>query len=198
MVCQNELRFRYMNKLIYILVIIFAFVSCNGGKTKKDALKTSVEKFKDSIGTLEIEKYIPETYSETITDTILSNGFKVKIKTFTDMGHSVLNMFKQDTIVYKHYYRDAIAEITIFKNDIQIVSQKIDKSFFLKRDNELKDYFEIANLSGVWLYENESLDKDKISIYIMFCKPETDYYYLNEMIVDGNGEVFIHEVTEKT
>ncbi|AXP82603.1 hypothetical protein CJ739_3541 [Mariniflexile rhizosphaerae] len=187
-----------MNKLIYILVIILAFVSCNGGKTKKDALKTSVEKFKDSIGTLEIEKYIPEAYSETITDTILSNGFKVKIKTFTDMEHSVLNMFKQDTIVYKHYYRDAIAEITIFKNDIQIVSQKIDKSFFLKRDNELKDYFEIANLSGVWLNEKESLDKDKISIFIMFCKPETDYYYLNEMIVDGNGEVFIHEITEKT
>ncbi|WP_308992816.1 hypothetical protein QLS71_015860 [Mariniflexile litorale] len=183
-----------MNKLIYFLLIVFVFLSCTGGKTKKDSLKTSVEKFKDSIGVLEIVKYFPETYSETITDTVLSNGFKVKIKTYANMNSSVINTFEADTIVYKHFYRDYISEITVFKNDNKILSESIDKPFFLKHNNELKEYFEIAILSGVWINDNEELTKDKTSIYIMYTQPETDNYYLSEMIINSDGTFLINEI----
>lgn len=179
---------------ILLLPVIVMFFSCDGRERKH---KTNVEVFnasnhKDSI--LENIKYFPESYFETITDTILSNGFEVKIKTYADMNSSVLNEFKVDTIVHKHYYRDAISEITVLKNKVEIVSEKINKSYFLNRDKELKQYFETANLSGVWVNQNDSISENEISIYIMFCKPETDNYFLNEMIVSNNGTFSIKEI----
>ncbi|MDO7173602.1 hypothetical protein [Mariniflexile sp. AS56] len=183
-----------MNKLLAILLISLAVLNCNGGKTKKDTLKTSVEKFKDSIGALEIVKNFPETYSETLTDTILSNGFKVKIKTYANMESSVLNRFKVDTITHKHFYRDFISEITVYKNDEKILSESINKTFSLKYNNELKDYFEIATLAGVWINDNEALTADQASIYIMYTQPETDNYYLSEMIINSDGTFVVQDI----
>lgn len=189
----------YKNKLpILIIALIVTLLSCDG-RDRKDksniaALKESklLDSFSENI------KYFPEAYFETITDTILNNDFRVIIKTYADMENSVLNEFHVDTILHKHYYRDAITEITVLKNNLEIVSEKLDKSNFLKRYKKLEKYFKTANLSGVWLNQNDSISKDKISIYIMFCKPETDNYFLNEMIINSNGEFSINEIEKKT
>ena len=50
-------------------------------KTNTEVLKE--HKLLDSFS--EQIKYIPEKYTEVITDTILSNGFRVKIKYYYDM-----------------------------------------------------------------------------------------------------------------
>jgi hypothetical protein len=185
-----------MNKLIYILVIILACVSCNGGKTKTDALKTSVEKFKDSIGTLEIEKYIPETYSETITDTILSNGFKVKIKTFTDMNQNVVNEFKQDSITFKQLYREFNAQIRIHKDNKEVINFLVNKNFIVQNDpsyNLNKELYDEIIIQNVWLSEYNSTLKDKVILVVDLCKPETDNCLTFEIDIDKNGNYQVKE-----
>ncbi|MFI0428889.1 hypothetical protein [Mariniflexile sp. HMF6888] len=184
-----------MNKLIYILVIVLAFVSCNG-KTKKDTLKTSVEKFKDSLGTLEIEKYIPETYSETVTDTILSNGFKVKVKTFTDMKHSVLNIFKQDTIVYKHYYRELASQVTINKDGNEILKLLVDKNFIIEHDAAFefnKEFYNESAFYSIWFSELNSTIYDHVVFIVSICKPESDDCLMFEITIDMKGNYQVKE-----
>ncbi len=184
-----------MNKLLVLtLILATIFFNCNGIKTKQDVLQASVLKYKDSLGNIEITTYFPKEYHEVETDTLLSNGFRIKIKNFTDMEHEVLHLSKQDSIIYKHYYRHVISEIDVYKNSSKIFSKTIDKPFLLKHNEALKDYLNTANLSNVWLNENHALSKEKISIYIMFGKPETDDYFLNEMVIDSNGAYAVKQI----
>lgn len=132
----------YNSKLsILSIILLVVFLSCDG---KDRAHKTNTEVLTESKlldSSSENIKYFPETYFETITDSTLTNNFRVIIKTYADMKNSVLNEFQLGAILHKHYYRDAITEIKVLKNNLEIVSEKIDKSYFLKRDNELEEYF---------------------------------------------------------
>ncbi|MBU2940107.1 hypothetical protein KO494_11210 [Lacinutrix sp. C3R15] len=186
-----------MNRILMVLLFLcVSFINCDG---RDKAKRTAQQDFRDSTilntfnGSI---KYFPEKYTEVVTDTTLSNGFKINIKTYTDMNNSVLNTFKTGTIKNKHYYRDAISNIKVSKNGEIIFSERIDKSFFLKLDKSLKDYFKVANLTGVWLQDEKENLKNSISIYIMFAKPETDYYMLNKMTIDTKGKYTIEEIEQ--
>lgn len=151
--------------LIVLIVIASIFVSCDGRKSHSDALKYSIEKFKDSAGPIEIVEYIPQYYSEIIRDSILSNGFSVNIKTYSDMNKSVLNNHTKDTITYKKYYRDWISKITIKKANKIIFNEIIDTDFFLKNGLNLDKQIVNVISTGVWLDEEESTKTD--FIYLM-------------------------------
>ena len=88
-----------MNKFTaLILGIIICLLSCDGReKVKRKPIETLKEKnMIESFSTR--ESYYPKTYSEVKTDTILSNGYTVKVNTFTDMTSSFLKQFKHDAI----------------------------------------------------------------------------------------------------
>ncbi|MEN3323995.1 hypothetical protein VP395_09670 [Mariniflexile soesokkakense] len=185
-----------MNKLICVLLIIFAFISCNGGKTKNDTLKESVEKFKDTLGTLEIEEYIPKEYTEINSDTILSNGFNVKIKTFTDMNHSVVNEFKQDSIIFKHHYREFNAQIRIYKEDKKVINFLVNKNFIIQNDpsyNLNKEFYDKIIIQNIWLSEYNSTLNDKIVLIVELCIPETDNCLAFKIDVDKSGNYEVKE-----
>ncbi len=186
-----------MNKLLMLFFLAFiVLVSCDGRdrakKSNTDVLKEHklLDSFSESI------RHFPETYTETITDTILSNGYKVKIKNFTDMENSYLDEFKQDSILYKHYYRDSKANISVTNNTV-VFNELIDKTFFLNFDNSLSTFFNKANLDGVWLNEEKTLSNSKITIDVVFCKPESDICEFFNLMIDENGKYEIVNVTEE-
>lgn len=185
-----------MKNLLLLTFIILSILSCNGNKTKSDTLKASVEKFKDSLGTLENITYFPETYSETETDTILSNGFRVKIKTFTDMKHSVLNTFKQDSIVYKHYYRELASQIVIKKNYAKATEFFIDKDFIKRNDTSFefnKEFYETATYHSIWISEFNSTISNKVFLIVSVCKPESDDCLMFKITIDEKGDYKVDE-----
>ncbi|QRM90460.1 hypothetical protein FG167_14875 [Lacinutrix sp. WUR7] len=181
--------------LLFLLLAI-ALSSCDGRDKKHRTTQQDLIENKALDTFSDVVTYFPEKYTQVVTDTILSNGFEVKINTSTDMKNSVLNAFKVDTTNHKHYYRDLISKIEVSKNGQIILSEVIGKPFFLKFDNTLEDYFKISNLTGVWLDEKSALTKDEIFIYILFNKPETDYSYLYKMIINNQGEYSIKEIEE--
>lgn len=181
--------------LLFLLLVI-ALSSCDGRDKKHRTTQQDLIENKALDTFSDVVTYFPEKYTQVVTDTILSNGFEVKINTSTDMKNSILNAFKVDTTNHKHYYRDLISKIEVSKNGQIILSEVIGKPFFLKFDNTLEDYFKISNLTGVWLDEKSALTKDEIFIYILFNKPETDYSYLYKMIINKHGEYSIIEIEE--
>ena len=126
-----------MNKFtLLILGILIVFLNCDGrdriNKTPQEVLIENqlLDSFSENI------KYFPKAYTETTTDTILSNGYRVTIKNYSDMKNSVLKTFETDSIKNKHYFRENISEVEVFKDDKQIFKQIINDDFLsLKETN---------------------------------------------------------------
>ncbi|WP_375239229.1 hypothetical protein [Aurantibacter sp.] len=130
-----------MKKLISFisLAIIFGFfLSCDGRdrvhKSPETVLKENklLDSFSENI------TYIPEQYSEVITDTILSKGYRINIKSYTDMNSYIEFNLKSSlpkTINSKTRYYNFISELNIYnpENEIEF-SQKIDKNYLVKNN----------------------------------------------------------------
>src|SRR5690606_36328526 len=112
-----------MKQFIFLLVIatiVIVSISCDG---RYRVFKTNTEdlienKLLDSFS--EIISYVPETYIEIVTDTILNSVFHVKLKIYTIMDKHVIHAFKQDTVVYKKYYREFVTDVSVSINSKEI------------------------------------------------------------------------------
>ncbi len=177
-----------MNKLYVLILIIFiAFLSCDGRdrvfKTNEEILIENklLDSFSESI------KYFPETYSEVETDTILNNGFKVKIKTYTDMNSSVLIEFTQDTINYKRFYREFLSNIIVRYNNDKVFEEKINVDFLAKNSIESKDF-----LNGKVILKNirmlNQMESDNVVIDIWCWKIDTEIFLPLQLIIDKKGK----------
>jgi hypothetical protein len=173
--------------LIFILFISIAFVSCDGRykayQTNEENLKAHklYESFAEQV------KYIPEAYFEATTDTILSNGFQVKITSYTDMENSYLNEFTKDSINHKEYYRNINNTISILKNNKEITSTLITKETFINYNGSLQNAIKNKVIQDIWLNQYASIINNKVTVNVLFQKPGTNdkkYYTLS---FDENG-----------
>ncbi|MFI1773638.1 hypothetical protein [Thalassobellus citreus] len=180
------------NLFVLIFVLTITLFNCNNRKTKSEALKESVTKFKDSISPIEIKKYFPEAYTEVETDTILNNGFHVKIKTFTDMKQNVLNAFTIDSINYKYYYRNYINKLEIFYNNKLIIDEYFNKSSFSKDEDTL--FWKNALLGGFTL-DDTNIDSDKVSIIAFYCPIESEDCKEYKITIDKEGNKTTEDIT---
>ena len=184
-----------MNKLLFLVLIsTIAIFSCDGRKSKADALKESVTIFKDSLGMLEITEYIPEKYAEVKTDTILSNGFSISIKTYTNMKKSVIIKHKIDTITYINHHRDWVSEVKVKKRDKVIFEEKIDTQFLLKNNITINDYLSKIINTRVWIDDKLSIEKDSISLLTVFLNPEDDDFIIYRIKIGNEGKYSLKKV----
>ncbi len=180
--------------LILLLIIVIGFTSCEGRKTQSQALSESIEEYKKS-ASLEVDVYHPETYVEREVDTLLSNGYRVKIKTFADMDNSVLFTKIKDTINYQTYYRNYKFDIRVEKNGKLIYKERFDKSKANKALNynsnyasgsQLYNFDKLAVLKSIQVDEDVSL-KNVVAIDIMFAIPESNKYSNHKLFIDEKG-----------
>ncbi|GGG49849.1 hypothetical protein [Bizionia arctica] len=183
-----------MSKFILLLVFIgIVSVSCDGRdrvyNNNSAVLKENklLDSFSESI------TYIPETYTEVVTDTILSNGFHIKMKTYSSMEKSVLNEFKQDTINHKEYYREFISEVIITKNSIEIFNKKVDKQFFetIKNDLQLNN-----SIVKIMVDESSSIEKDRIVLSAMIQKTNSNKVTFCDIVIDSEGKFELRKINE--
>jgi len=185
-----------MNKFtVLILGIIITLISCDSrdriNRTPKEILKEKnlLESFSERVS------YFPQEYSEVKTDTILSNGYHVNVKTFTDMESSYLKQFKHDSINYKYHYRDFKAEIVASHNSI-IFHDVIDKQYILKHDKAVSYYMETSILKSVWVNQEESLNQNKLVLNILFTQPKTNTEKVFELVIDNKGDKKLINLTD--
>ena len=187
-----------MNKLlVFISAILLAFISCDGRHRAYQSNQDILKEHKLYKSFSENVKYLPETYSEIITDTILSNGFNVKIKTYTDMEHSYLSEFTKDTIQYKNYYRDIKTSVNISKGNQVITSKLITKDLFIDYDNSYSKSLKNEIIQEVWLNQYASIKNNSVILNVLFHKPNSkDYIYYTLTFMD-NGEYSIKNELEQ-
>ena len=165
-----------MKQLLILSVCfgILCFTSCDG---KERALKIAHQNAEDSTlskSFFESTEYFPKDYTESITDTLLTNGFRVKMLFASDMKDNLLREFKADTIHYKHYYREFNLKKVAHKNDSELLNQFIDKAYLIEQNQENKALLKDAIMHYAGIDQEASLLKNEAIIDIVYCKPETD------------------------
>ena len=181
-----------MNKLFFLLFItILTLFNCDGRhrKHKTNAEVLNENKLLDSFS--ENIQYLPATYSEVITDTILNSGFRVKIKTYTEMQDNVLHEFIIDTIKYKFHYRNYTGKLNVFFKNSLILDETINKSYLNKNEN--KAFWDSAIMGGISIDEQNST-KNEVHISILYCIPESEICKDFKLIVDNKGNKTLLEL----
>ncbi len=185
-----------MKQFIFLLVIAtigIVTISCDG---RDRVFKTNTEvlienKLLDSFS--ENITYVPETYTEVATDTILYNGFHVKLKTYTIMDKHIVNEFKQDSIVYKKYYREFVTDVIVTKNDKEIFNERIDKEFIHKHNNNLQLNKAIIN---VMVNQVSSVKNHGLVLSAMIKDIQNETIKFCDILIDSEGNLVLKEVQE--
>lgn len=185
-----------MKRFIFLLVfatIGIVSISCDG---RDRVFKTNTEvlienKLLDSFS--ENISYVPETYTEIVTDTILNSGFHVKLKTFTVMDKHVIHAFKQDTVVYKKYYREFVTDVIVSKNSKEIFNERIDKQFIHKLNNNLHLNNAIIN---VMVNQSSSVENHGLILSAMIQDIQNETITFCDIFIDLEGNLVLKEVQE--
>lgn len=183
-----------MNKLFPLLLLIsIIFIGCDG---RERAKQTNAEVLKEHNLLDSFSKhteYIPREYTEVVTDTILSNGYKVKVKTYSDMETSIPKRFTKESISHHILYREFVSEVSVFKDDQLVFNETINDSFLKKYIPNIEGLKESIN-RGVAINEEKSIETNTIYLAISNCKPDKTKncpsYYI---IIDEKGHFKIKD-----
>ena len=187
-----------------LLILAISFTSCDGKKTKKQALSESIEEFKKTVN-FETNVYIPESYMEREVDTLLSNGYRVKIKSYSDMTNSVRFSKIKDTINYQTHYRNFKFEVNVTKDEKLIYTEKFDKQKVNKAFNYdanlvsgsgLSDFDTLAVLKSIEV-NDDPFYTNMVVIDVLFTIPESDRSASHRMFIDAMGKSNIVQVEVK-
>jgi len=182
-------------------MLVIAFTSCEGRKTTNQALSESIEAFKENVS-LEVHVFEPETYVEHQEDTLMSNGYRVKIKTYSDMDNSVLYTKIKDTINYQTHYRNYKFSILVEKEGKQVFNKQFNKGLVNEilsynanstSGSSLYNFDKLAVLKSIEVTDNTALT-NVVSIDIMYAIPESNRYAIHRLYIDENGKFNVKKV----
>lgn len=182
-----------MSKLIYLIpLIIITFLSCDG---RDRAYKNNVEILKSNNlfeSFSEQSVFIPNQPVEIFTDTILTNGFHVKLKyNSIDNDFITLSEKSNNNSIINNNYKNFEAKFQIFKNELFIAEKTLNKETFI--NNNSSAFFEDAIMQFVWIdYENSS--ENYITLNTSFHIPETEVYKDFIIQIDEFGNIKIREI----
>ncbi|WP_299100568.1 hypothetical protein [uncultured Winogradskyella sp.] len=192
-----------MKNLILLFIITIAFASCENRRTQSQALSESIEEFKKTVN-FESNVFIPENYIEREVDTLMSNGYRVKIKTYSDMTNTVLFSKIKDTINYQTHYRNFKFDIRVEKQGQLIYEESFDKDkankLFGYRDDfitesPLHNFNKLAVLQSIQVDDEPTL-KNKVLIDVRYTIPETNRFALHTLYVNDNGTINMVHATQ--
>ena len=182
---------QHINKLLFLFLLTIAFVSCDGRdrKHKTNAEVLNENNLLDSFSKKLV--FIPEKPIQIITDTILSNGFQVKLNYSSVENDIILKTIKKenDTLT-KIHYKNFKAKLEVFNNGKAINKSTIDKSLFLEFENN--DFWSKAIMQFIWIDYNTST-KNTLHLNTSFNIPDTDIYRDFILKIDNLGNIYIEE-----
>ncbi|NMH89493.1 DUF4738 domain-containing protein [Flavivirga algicola] len=182
-----------MNKLVvFTLISIITLASCDGRDRK---YKSTVEVLKENkllkVFSQEI-KYVPDTYVEIKTDTILSNGFEVKVN-----YHSLENDFVIETLkserdsIKKIHYKNFEAQLLVLKNNTIINKSLINKALFYEYENT--QFWTHAIMQFLWI-DDDASNEEMLYLNTSFCIPNTEECKDFTLKINDKGVIQIEEI----
>lgn len=165
------------------VLLIMCFVSCDG---KHRALETHNKKLDHSNlsdSFFEQDVFVPERYTESVTDTILKSGLKIRVKYYAIMDNTIAIKNNYNSSI-KTYYREFESQIHVFKNNKLHFADILNKSDFADQNSE---FWKNAILQYVWLDDLESTE-NHIQINCSFLVPTTNAFRSYKVYFNSFGK----------
>lgn len=180
-----------MNKLILLFFLCIALINCDGRnrkhKTNAEVLKEAklLKSFSEQVN------FTPNTPVLIHTDTILNNGFRVKLK-YNSIENNYISKksISKNNSAITNNYKNFEAKFQISKNNKIISEQLINKSFF----NEYRPstFWDNAIMQFIWIDYTTSSSKT-IDLKTSFCIPETETCKDFVISINEFGDIKIKE-----
>lgn len=186
-----------MKKIAGLLILIaICFTSCDNRKTVSQSLAERIEEFKTKREKTPSKTYKPEFYKENSTDTILSNGFLIKLKTFTNMQQNIKLKVKKESNINNEYHREIEGLIAVQFKNTAIFNQKITKHFISTFHEEFRDRLDNSVLRGIWLNQAMSMQDNIVNIDIEYCAINTNKCETFNLIIRSDGYFNVKSIKE--
>lgn len=182
-----------MKKLMFLIFLpVVVLLSCDG---RDRAYKSNAEILSDSNLLESFSKQIKNIPNESVEiyiDTILSNGFQVKLKYNSIEGDfiSVVKETKHDSVIYTNH-KNFEAKFQVLKQGEIISEYLLNKHIFSKFDKST--FLKNAVMQFVWI-DYDSSTKDYINLNTSFRIPETESYKDFSIKIDSFGNMEIKEI----
>lgn len=162
-----------MKNTIFIFIFAFSLFACNSHTDQKSTIIETEYTSDVTFTNNKSERFYPETKETKKYDTIIvDRKIQITIKR-TDLDSYVIHEYEEeDGNQQIDKYRDAEISLTIKQN-----SQILLDTVFIKRQFSKfadKGFMDIAIFHNYWF---NKLDKDKIELFGVINKPETDYAF---------------------
>ena len=184
-------RKRSLNPLIPLLLLLaISFMNCDG-RIRKHRSSAEILTESNLINAFSNQpNFIPKQPVKIETDTILSNGFRIKLDYYSNK-----NLKKANTEQTNHYNFEAILEVLF--NDERINTTIINKHLF--KDFESSSFFDKAIMQFVWI-DHEASTGNSLYLKTSFRIPETDIFKDYAIIINDQGYIQIEprQVLPKT
>lgn len=186
--------FREVLKIVVLSICICTItLSCKGRMSKSEALKESLAEF-NTVNNITTRIYHPLDYSEKTVDTLMSNGYHVVLKTYTDLDNSIVKSIKKNEISENHHFRIIEGNIRVKLKKKVLLDVVINRDFINHQldilDSDWKDY----NLSDVWINQSASLDNNLLAIQIEFYSVLTEMNRRFNLQINDVGETYLREI----
>ena len=143
----------------------------------------------------EIITYEPKDFITTEVDTTMSNGYKVNIKTYTDLENSVDYSDVKDSINYITRYRNYKFNIKVERYGQLIYEETFDKAKANKTlgynpnfspDSPFYDFDKLAVLKSIEIDDEPSI-KDSVMINVIYAIPNTNRLANHTIFINQDG-----------
>ena len=157
-----------MEKL-QIFVIALLFISCNS-KTEKNSETINQNNSVQKVTEIGAEKLYPIKKATEKFDTLI-DGKQIRISIIRkDLDSYVLHKSWSSDKMFIEKYRNAEIVLTIKENENILIDTTFRKEQFTKSFG--KEFLDIAIFHNYWF---NKLDKDRLELFGVISKPETDW-----------------------
>lgn len=177
-----------MKKILFLLILVgVALLGCDG-KERVHLSNTEVLKAHKLLDSFSKKvEYIPESHLQINTDTLLSNGFKIKINYQRHIKNYVSVVFNEASIQHEKRYFDFVSSVTIYKDSTEILKQDIYKYSLEKHTKVFTEKVENLIMNPTYIDIEKSLAQDKVVLVFPLCTTDRQDCVFYELIVKKDG-----------
>jgi len=183
-------------KLVTFCTFFLLLTSCDGRTSKNEALKSSIENFKENV-TLEKHISVPESRFTSSTDTLFATGLRVRVKTQTDESRKIVVTELRDGIHEHRHFKKFIFSLELWKDQQLLINETFDRSRMNKLLTELRPAQSKEHMVLYALNLNqEETNERSAALELVYKVPESDQVEFFKMYINTNGSVTMNRSTQ--
>lgn len=177
--------------ILLVLLLVLTFASCDGRHRKYKTNTKNLEQNNPLISFNEHTTFLPKQDLKIVTDTIMNNGFQIKINYNTVGRYNVLKV-KNEKLnqAFNVHYKNFEAKLYVLNKGKVINDSIVNKKLF--HEFETPQFWNNAIMQHLWV-DYQASTEDQLILKTAFNIPNTEIYKDFVLKIDKRGLIKIEQ-----